>query len=338
MSITVAFFEREAADRVLEIVADTFAAKIAAKDIEHNFSWLTHSPERRADCELEALAQRLNDFANYAMDLWTEAATPIPGPEIEAFTRRHIDVTRKYWAAESRCANWMITGPARFPVARNEKRMRVSDARRADIAAHAENARKAIRRKAYPHGADGEPIRSGDPEALQRIASRIEDLALSIDRMKRANAIIRRMEKDNASEADILARVVSETGLQEEQAARGITIAPWQSRRGFCTNNTRAELRRMQQRLERLAAMKKRGDRSEEVETEAGAVEVKENTEIARIQMIFPGKPDEEARRILKSHGFRWSPSQGAWQRHLNEGGRYAVKTVLSKISGASAA
>ncbi|TCP73797.1 hypothetical protein C8J31_1555 [Rhizobium sp. PP-CC-2G-626] len=94
----------------------------------------------------------------------------------------------------------------------------------------------------------------------------------------------------------------------------------------------------MQQRLARLAAMKKRGDRSEEVETEAGAVEVKENTEIARIQMIFPGKPDEEARRILKSHGFRWSPSQGAWQRHLNEAGRYAVKIVLSKISGASAA
>ncbi|TCL87982.1 hypothetical protein C8J38_12611 [Rhizobium sp. PP-WC-2G-219] len=49
MSITVAFFEREAADRVLEIVADTFAAKIAAKDIEHNLSWLTHAPERRAD-------------------------------------------------------------------------------------------------------------------------------------------------------------------------------------------------------------------------------------------------------------------------------------------------
>jgi hypothetical protein len=146
--------------------------------------------------------------------------------------------------------------------------------------------------------------------------------------MKRANAIIRRMEKDHASEADILAPVVSETALQEEQAARGITIAPWQSRRGFCTTNTRAELRRMQQR----------GDRSKEVETEAGAVEVKENTEIARIQMIFPGKPDEEARRILKSHGFRWSPSRGAWQRHLNEAGRYAVKTVLSKISGASAA
>jgi hypothetical protein len=156
--------------------------------------------------------------------------------------------------------------------------------------------------------------------------------------MKRANVIIRRMEKDLAGEPDILARVVAETGLSEEQAARGITLAPWQNRRGFDTTNIRAELRRMQQLLARLAAMKKRGDRTEEVETEAGAIEVKENAEIARIQLMFPDKPDEATRRILKSHGFRWSPSQGAWQRHLNEAGRYAVKTVLSKISGARAA
>ncbi|MDI6835576.1 MAG: hypothetical protein QMD99_07670, partial [Rhizobiaceae bacterium] len=104
------------------------------------------------------------------------------------------------------------------------------------------------------------------------------------------------------------------------------------------TTNTRAELRRMQTRLASLAAMKKRGDRAEDVETEAGAVTVKENTDMARIQLLFPGKPDEQTRRTLKSHGFRWSPSQGAWQRNLNEAGRYAAKCVLKSISGDSAA
>ncbi|MGN7295348.1 hypothetical protein [Rhizobium sp. SAFR-030] len=142
--------------------------------------------------------------------------------------------------------NWFITGPARFPVARNEKRMRVSDARRADVSAHIATAKKAVKRKAFPHGTDDEPIRSNDPAAMQRIASRIEDLALSIDRMKRANVIICRMEKDQASEADILARVFAETGMDEERASRGVTLAPWQNRRGFPTTNTRAELRRMQ--------------------------------------------------------------------------------------------
>lgn len=181
---------------------------------------------------------------------------------------------------------------------------------------------------------DDEPVRSGDPAALQRIASRIEDLALSIDRMKRANVIIHRMEKDQTSETEILAQVISETGMTEDKASRGGILAPWQSRRGFCTTNTRAELCRMQSRLTSLAAMKKRGDSAEEGETEAGAMTVKENTELARIQLLFPGKPDELTRRTLKSHGFRWSPSQGAWQRNFNEAGRYAAKSVLKSISG----
>ncbi|WP_394890194.1 hypothetical protein ACG873_02215 [Mesorhizobium sp. AaZ16] len=65
--------------------------------------------------------------------------------------------------------------------------MRISDARRADLKAHEATARKAAKRNAFPHGADDEPIRSGDPAAMQRIVTRIEELALSIDRMKAAN-------------------------------------------------------------------------------------------------------------------------------------------------------
>ncbi len=84
--------------------------------------------------------------------------------------------------------------------------------------------------------------------------------------------------------------------------------------------------------------MKERGTRSQEVKASAGAVEIRENADIARIQLIFPGKPDEPTRRALKVNGFRWSPSQVAWQRYLNEAGRYAARRVLKSISGASAA
>lgn len=136
----------------------------------------------------------------------------------------------------------------------------------------------------------------------------------------------------------MIAAVAANTGLSTEAATRGITLAPWQSRRGFTTTNSRAELRRLQQRLAALARMKERGTRSQEVKTSAGAVEIRENADMARIQLIFPDKPDEPTRRVLKANGFRWSPSQGAWQRHLNEAGRYAAQRVLKSISGASAA
>jgi hypothetical protein len=324
---------------ILAIVAGTFAATIAAEDIEPQFHALTHFPDRRANTELADLAERLNLFAAYVVELWDKACAPIPEAEIESFARRHVDLTRRYWGAEGRCMNWFITGPARFPVAtRNEKRMRISDARRADLKAHETTARRAVKRKAFPHGADDEPIRSGDPSAMQRIVTRIEELALSIDRMKAANAIIRRMEKELSSEDDMIAAVAANTGLSREVAAGGIKLAPWQTRRGFGTTNSRAELRRLQRRLSAIAKMKERGTQSEEVDTSAGAVEIKENADMARIQLIFPDKPDESTRRALKANGFRWSPSQGAWQRHLNEAGRYAAQRVLKTIGGASAA
>lgn len=157
-----------------------------------------------------------------------------PEPEIEAFTRRHVELTRRNWTAEGRCMNWFITGPARIPVARNEKRMKISDARRADLAAHSAAARKAVKRKAFPQGADDEPIRSGDPSALQRIMAKIEDLALSIGKMKAAKSVIRRMEKDGADDAAMIAAIVARTG-SAEVATRGVVLADWQWKRGFDT-------------------------------------------------------------------------------------------------------
>ena len=37
------------------------------------------------------------------------------------------------------------------------------------------------------------------------------------------------------------------------------------------------------------------------------------------MQLIFEEKPDADQRQELKSNGFKWAPSQGAWQRQLNQ-------------------
>jgi hypothetical protein len=47
---------------------------------------------------------------------------------------------------------------------------------------------------------------------------------------------------------------------------------------------------------------------------------------------IFPGVPSDEVRTLLKSNGFRWSPTNKAWMRQLNGAGQYAAKRVMEVL------
>lgn len=51
-----------------------------------------------------------------------------------------------------------------------------------------------------------------------------------------------------------------------------------------------------------------------------------------RYQIIFDGKPDAEIRTLLKSNGFKWAPSQGAWQRQITANGKWTLKKVVEKL------
>jgi hypothetical protein len=46
---------------------------------------------------------------------------------------------------------------------------------------------------------------------------------------------------------------------------------------------------------------------------------------------MFDGKPDEKTREILKSNGFRWSPSCMAWQRLLNENAEWTLRRISER-------
>ena len=60
---------------------------------------------------------------------------------------------------------------------------------------------------------------------------------------------------------------------------------------------------------------------------------VVENAEIMRLQLFFDGKPDAETRAVLKSHGFRFAPTQNnAWQRQLTDNAKYALQKVIEEL------
>ncbi len=67
-------------------------------------------------------------------------------------------------------------------------------------------------------------------------------------------------------------------------------------------------------------------------EVDHGFCHVVENVDVNRVQIVFPGKPEEAVRAVLKQNGFRWARSEGAWQRQLNDAGRRAATYVISQL------
>ena len=105
-------------------------------------------------------------------------------------------------------------------------------------------------------------------------------------------------------------------GLVESVKAAGVNqpalVRPREDG-GYLLTNNNANIRRVRQRIEELS------NRSEFVGWTFPGGEAKVNEAENRLQLIFDGKPDADTRQTLKSEGFKWAPSQGAWQRQLNQ-------------------
>ena len=94
----------------------------------------------------------------------------------------------------------------------------------------------------------------------------------------------------------------------------------------WALSNNNAEIRRLKKRIETLGRMA--GSSSDGWAFDGGKVVL--NKESNRLQIFFDGKPEEALRTELKCNGFRWTPSQGAWQRQLTDNAMRAVKQIVA--------
>lgn len=56
---------------------------------------------------------------------------------------------------------------------------------------------------------------------------------------------------------------------------------------------------------------------------------IERNSEQMRLQLLFDSIPAPETRQKLKANGFKWSPTNKAWQRLLNDSAEYALKRLV---------
>jgi len=180
-------------------------------------------------------------------------------------------------------------------------------------------------------------ISSDDPAAVQKLRAELAPLVKRQEGMKAANAAIRKHAKAGP-EAQIAALVA--LGHHPKAAAR-LLEKDFAGRIGFAdyeiTNNG-ANIRRIEKRIAELLtkeATPAAADVVGSVESDGKPLgfRIEENKDVNRVQIHFDGKPSETIRAKLKSAGFRWAPTEGAWQRQASNGAWYHAKRALGVTS-----
>ena len=232
---------------------------------------------------------------------------------LEIYCRKLAENMNASYSIEARCPSILISGGGNFPV-RKKKKQNAAEERRLEEWKHIQGLLDKIRSV----GTGG--ISSDDPQAVEKLEAKLATLEKHQEMMKAANAAIRM--KDPAKGDAKLA----ELGYTPEDIAK-LRAPDFCGRIGYpayALQNNNANIRRIRGRI---AELKKRTENTPEGwEFDGGRVVV--NTAENRLQVIFDGKPDADVRTELKGEGFRWAPSQGAWQRQLTDNAMRAARRL----------
>ena len=162
-------------------------------------------------------------------------------------------------------------------------------------------------------------ISGDDPEALARYEKKLAKLEAT---QKYMVALNKAWKKGKPA---LLAM-----GLSEEESERTAkeTTKPCPT---WMLGNNNAQIRIVKEKIETI----KKLDSMEAENVKFKGGEMVLNLEINRVQFLFDEIPAPEIRALLKSHGFKWSPREKAWQRQRTLNGikvaKYLIEEHLNK-------
>jgi hypothetical protein len=160
-------------------------------------------------------------------------------------------------------------------------------------------------------------ISASDPQAAEKLTEKLQSCEKLQETMKAVNAYWRRTGTCQGA-----------PGITDAQAekldakVRNATVS-WERQpfSSYDLTNNNSEIKRLKTRIAEITYNQEVGFSGWEFFD--GRVEA--NTELNRLQIFFDEKPNEVERTLLKANGFKWAPSQGAWQRQLNDNAIYAA-------------
>ncbi len=162
-------------------------------------------------------------------------------------------------------------------------------------------------------------IFSDDPNAIEKLDEKIDELVKLQEFMKVANKLIRKQDKEGFLKLEGTTEQQWQI-LNQKDCFENLGYAPFE-----LTNNN-ANIRRLKLRREELKSKESLVTVSETIK----GVRLVQNAEANRVQLIFPEQPSKETCLILsKKYNFHYCKLENAWRRHLNNAGFYAAKQFL---------
>ena len=253
------------------------------------FSGTSFYPERRAKDTVEWIEAQL------AEDLETIGSE---SGSTGNYKEKYLAHAHKWLNAKSRVMSTMITGPANFPVARNQKHMRWEDSAYTNWMDWREKYIKAVFRTPTP----------SPEEELDNALKDYDKAVANQELMKAANRIIRKKLID----VDKLQELV-DLGLLENKV-RELLVADCCGDTGFprytLTNNN-AKIKRLKSKVLTMKARIAAKQKFQPIVFPVGRIDIESD----RVVIYHDEKPEKEVRDKLKSRGFRWSGQYGCWCR-----------------------
>lgn len=322
--------------------------KFIIEKVETCFRNSSFSPERRAVSVITDYALRCERFAknldNLIVLAQSQGANQAKNIDLDAYVidfkkdynERLFSLFNEYLTSESRCANWTVTGPARFPVERNRRRMESAQNKYEAINRVEEKALKKAKRELFPNG-DGSFINSASDNADEQLEQKISEQKAAHEKMKQINAIARKYYPRGSAEQATsktkqccIEELKEQSDLTEEHAEkllkpceyRGVVI-PFET---YQLQRSLQEISRLESRLDEIERLKSQKNELEGQFKNGERFFVIDN----RIAIDFGYKPNEDIRHLLSKNSFKFSPSRGnLWVRKLTANAKFAFEVTV---------
>lgn len=279
-----------------------------------SFSMTSFSPEERA----------MQYIRGYEQDL-IEDLKLLSADAHQAYFDKYKAKVADLFAKHSRCASPMITGPAKFPTERNRKANEAYDKAvgefhewRSSYIKRAKHIAEASLSQDERDAKEWSAIRKDILSSCSCIKSIDDGTDRGYRRSAFVNSIYGKVETlANNGKMGLVQKAIQLIKEVNEKLPKPV----FTSRHKFW---------QLEERCQNMMQREKERSEKEDVEIPFDGGHIVKNYAVDRIQIFHNEKPEYSVISSLKKSGFRWSPSNGCWQRQLNDNGILATARIMA--------